>query len=117
PPAAPRPRAGSRSGLEAGAQRLHRRRPDAADLVELVDGGDPAVLLAVVEDVLRGNRPDSLDRVELLERGGTGADRALVGGAAGRRGRAACPLARDDDLLSVSEHRRGGDSLRPPPPD
>ena len=37
---------GAGLGLEAVAQRLHRRRADAADLVELVDRGEPAVLVA-----------------------------------------------------------------------
>ena len=40
-------------GCRRVAQRLHRRRADARDLVELVDRGDAAVLVAEVDDVLR----------------------------------------------------------------
>src|SRR5436190_20442266 len=39
-------RIGERSRLQPGAQRLHRRRPDARDLAQLVDRGDAAVLIA-----------------------------------------------------------------------
>ena len=98
--------------LEPVAKRLHRRRADAADLVELVDRGEPAVLVAVGEDVARGHRPDALDRVELLERRRAEADRPVRR----RRGRGArpCrpgPLRRDDDLLAVGELRREVDRV------
>src|SRR5262249_51817141 len=43
--------------------------PDAADLVELVDRGESAVLLAVVDDALGQHRPDAGQRLQLLERG------------------------------------------------
>src|SRR5262245_41290643 len=54
--------------LQARPQRLHRRRPDAADPVELVDRGEAAVLFAEVDDVLSRDRADAVDRVELLDR-------------------------------------------------
>ena len=42
---------GPDSGLEAFAQRFHRRRADPGDLVELVDRGEAAVLFAEFDDV------------------------------------------------------------------
>ena len=66
-------------GLEPGSQRLHRRRPDPGDLVELVDRREAAVLVAEVDDVLSGDRPDAVDRVELLDGRGAEADRAVFG--------------------------------------
>ena len=52
--------------------------PMPLDLVELVDRGDAAVLVAEVDDVLRGHRADALDRVELLDGGRAEADRAVA---------------------------------------
>ena len=78
-----------RSGLERGPERLHRRRADAADLVELVDRGEPAVLVAELDDLLRRHRPDALDPVELLDGRAAEADRAAL--PPGRRGRCVAP--------------------------
>ena len=50
-PAATGARARTALRLQAGAQRLHRRRPDPAHLVELVDRGEAAVLVAELDDV------------------------------------------------------------------
>ena len=98
-PATPRARAAKRrrspvvagSGLEPGAQSVHGRRPDAVDLVELVDRRDAAVLVAVIDDVLRGDRTDPLDRVELLDGRGAEADR---------------PSSRRSNLRSTRPRRR-----------
>src|ERR1044072_2967836 len=65
------------SGLQAGAQRFHRRRADAAHLVELIDGGKAAVLIAVFEDLGGGDGADAVDRFELLQGGAAEADRPL----------------------------------------
>src|SRR5581483_5356755 len=56
------------SGLQPGPKGLHRGWPDAVDLVELVDGRDPAVLVTEVDDLLGRDGADPLDRVELLHR-------------------------------------------------
>src|SRR3954447_14502072 len=71
-------------GLEAGAQRLHRRRPDPAHLVELVDGGEAAVLFAELDDVLCRDRTDPVDRVQLLDGGRAEADRPSFARRSGR---------------------------------
>src|SRR5262249_47537956 len=55
----------ARSGLKALAKRFHRRRPDPAHLVELVDRGEPSVPVAELDDVAGGHRADPVDRLEL----------------------------------------------------
>ena len=50
-----------RSGLQRGPERLHGGRADAIDLVELVDRGETAVLVAELDDLLGGHRSDPLD--------------------------------------------------------
>ena len=84
---AARRHAALRLRLEPGAEGVHGRRADAADLVELVDRRDAAVLVAEVDDVLGGDRADALDRVELLDRRGAEADRAVARRQPRRRSR------------------------------
>ena len=71
----------------------------------------PPLLVAEVDDVLRGHRPDPLDRVELLD-----ASRVprLIGPSSAPRPPAASPPRRargDDDLLAVGEQRGEVDRL------
>jgi hypothetical protein len=79
PPAAAGPTR-SRSGrcavlIAAGASRRHpvaqggeALRPDAGHLGELLDAGEAALLLAVLEDLLDGRGADAVEGVELLGR-------------------------------------------------
>src|SRR6266516_5059927 len=85
------------------------RRPDPGNRIELVDRTEATVLLAVVDDLLRGHRPDTRERVQLFERravqmDGPGRNRAgsrscTCTRARNRRGSA----PRNDDLLAVRD--------------
>src|SRR4029077_6160660 len=101
--------AARRSRLQGGPERLHGRGPDAVDLVELVDRGEPAVLVAELDDLLGGDRPDPLDAVKLLDRGAAKADWA--GLASRRRARCRGAGATDHHLLAVAETRRQVDRV------
>ena len=105
-----RPPAGAAPAPAPGSLRcrVHRSDPDPLakcreafladpwDLVELVDGGEPAVLLAVVEDLLGRGGADPVERVELLERRRVEVQRLV--GRRRRRRRRAPPRARADRL-------------------
>ena len=70
---------------------------------------EPAVLLAVLEDLLGGGRADAVELVELLERRGVEVDRLLgaAGAAPAAPGAAAPPRSalRDEDLAAVLDLR------------
>ena len=68
------------------------------------------MLVAELDDLLRGDRPDALDPVELLDGGAAEADRAgLPAGWPTSRPR--CPGAGDDHLLTVAEAGREVDRV------
>ena len=81
-----------------------RTSPMPGHLAELLDRAEAAVLLAVVEDLLRGRRADARQLVELLERGGVEVQRdarlCRRRRPAGGRRRPRDP-AGDDDLAAV----------------
>src|SRR3954447_17273281 len=117
-PAPPRPRqawprSARTSGLQARAERFHGRRADARNLIEVVDRPDAAVLVAEVDDVLRGDRPDPLDRVEVGDRGRREADGGVgspgwISAGGDRCGCRVCGRSlRNDTLLAVAQ--RGGE--------
>ena len=101
------PRRAHRSGLEAFAQRFHRRGADPRDLIELVDRRQAAVFFAELDDVFRRHWTDAVDRVEFGRGRGREADRAVFFDSGPRRGRGARRRAgnpfRDDYLLAVGE--------------
>src|SRR5579884_45297 len=140
PSANARPAQAESAATWAGSSRLTRGRPrltqdgsrhhqalqvvqprgtDAGDGVELVDRRERAVLLAVLDDLLRGHRADARQRVELLRGRGAERDwrargRAVRGSGGARRGAhpARRPPGYDHHLLAVRERRgevgRGG---------
>src|SRR5207247_7728663 len=72
----------------------------------LVAGAEGTGLLAIIEDLLRGDRPHSGQRVELLERGAVQMNRPCGYGTTGRSGGGARkPATRHDDLLAVGDPR------------
>ena len=75
--------------------------PIPRHLVELVDRGEPAVLVAELDDVPAVTGPMPSIVFELLDRGAAEADRALFAGRPPRRRRP--DRARDEDLLTVGE--------------
>ena len=86
-----------------------RRQPlvaDPRDLAELLDRAEAAELLAVVEDLLRGQRPDPAQRVELLERRG-------VEVRAAARARARAPARRATVAGPPPRTRSGTSTWRP----
>jgi len=94
-------------------QLFQPRRSDPGHGVELLDGTERAVLLAIVEDLLRRHGPDAWEGVELLEGCAVQMHRA-------RRAPGKCrscpsayrlPTPRDDDLLAVRDHGREIDEL------
>ena len=97
------------SDADMGFQGFELLGAYAGDLLELVDGGEGAVLGAVVEDALGQDRADAGEAVELLEGGGVEVDG--VGGWAGGCG---CRVSAwcggwlwrglaDDDLFAVGD--------------
>src|SRR5262245_48043716 len=89
-------------GLEGGSEGLHRGRPDPVHLVELVHGGKTAVLVAVLDDLLRRHGADPLDLVQLLDGRAAEADRTGLPRGRGGGCRSA-PTPRDHNLLAVAE--------------
>ena len=76
---------------------------------ELLDRAEAAVLLAVLEDLLRGRRPDAGQRVELLERRGVEVDRRRRCGPAPR----AAPAGAGGRAARRRRARRGTSDLAP----
>ena len=82
---------------------------DPRDLVELLDRGDPAPLVAELDDVGSDDRPDAVDRLEIGLIRRAEADRAVLGPGRGRGGSAGVARG-DDDLLAVG--KAGGEVER-----
>src|SRR5690242_12015255 len=103
-PARPRAITADRSYTHLLAKRRQLLLADPGNLVELVNGPEPAVLGAEVDDLLRRRGPDAVERVELLERGGVEVDRLGRRGRRGRgrgRRRGTRGTARHEDLAPV----------------
>ena len=88
---------------------------DAIPGIGLVDRGEGAVLLAIVDDLLGRDRADSRERVELSERGGAQVHRSgcrarrSTPGIGGTRARL---LRGNHDLLAVDDRRSKVHELR-----
>jgi hypothetical protein len=92
-----------------GFEGVELLRAYAGDLLELVDGGEGAVLGAVVEDALGQDRADAGKGIELVEGGCVEVD-GCGGGGCGRVGRAWWGGRRagwgglaDEDLFAVGD--------------